>query len=76
MYTDGTGERVLYRSYLVEGPTWSPNGRVLAFYSQSRLKRDKFSSPKIKIIDLTGSNLREIITPSDASDPAWSGLLP
>ena len=75
MYSDGSGERVVYKSYLVEGPSWSPNGRVLAFYSQSKLKK-KISNPKIKAIDLTGRNLRELITPSDASDPAWSGLLP
>ena len=24
MYTDGKGERVVYKSYLVEGPSWSP----------------------------------------------------
>ncbi len=76
MYTDGKGERVVYKSYLVEGPTWAPNGRVLAFYSQYKIKKNKISKPKIKIIDVTGNNLREIITPSDASDPAWSGLLP
>ena len=76
MYTDGKGERVVYKSYLVEGPTWSPNGRVLAFYSQSKIRKGKISAPKIKLIDLTGVNLREMITPSDASDPAWSGLLP
>ena len=39
-------------------------------------KKNKISPPKIKVIDLTGNNLREIITPSDGSDPAWSGLLP
>ncbi len=76
MYTDGKGERVVYKSYLVEGPTWSPNGRVLSFYSQSRRTGGKISPPKIKLIDLTGVNLRELITPSDASDPSWSGLLP
>ena len=76
MYTDGKGERVVYKSYLVEGPTWSPNGRVLSFYSQYKQKKNKISPPKIKVIDLTGNNLREIITPSDGSDPAWSGLLP
>jgi TolB protein len=27
-------------------------------------------------IDITGHNLREVITPTDASDPAWSPLLP
>ncbi|MEE2695128.1 MAG: Tol-Pal system beta propeller repeat protein TolB [Pseudomonadota bacterium] len=76
MYTDGKGERVVYKSYLVEGPTWSPNGRIISFYSQSRLSKGRVSDPKIKMIDLTGINLRELITPSDASDPAWSGLLP
>lgn len=75
MYDDGSGERVVYSAYLVEGPTWSPNGRILAFYSQVKVD-DKITKPKIKIIDLTGRNLRELITPADASDPAWSGLLP
>ena len=27
-------------------------------------------------VDITGYNEREIITPSDASDPAWSPLIP
>ena len=76
MYTDGKGERVVYKSYLVEGPTWSPNGRVLSFYSQTKFSKGKISSPKIKLVDLTGMNLRELITPTDASDPSWSGLLP
>ena len=76
MYTDGKGERVVYKSYLVEGPTWSPNGRVLSFYSQTKLSKGVISEPKIKLVDLTGVNLRELITPSDASDPSWSGLLP
>lgn len=75
MYEDGSGERVVYSAYLVEGPTWSPNGRILAFYSQIK-NGSKMTEPKIKVIDLTGRNLRELITPADASDPAWSGLLP
>ena len=75
MYEDGSGERVVYSAYLVEGPTWSPNGRILAFYSQIKNGK-KMTEPKIKVIDLTGRNLRELITPADASDPAWSGLLP
>tara|TARA_B100001057_G_C22793128_1_gene928437 strand:+ start:151 stop:1452 length:1302 start_codon:yes stop_codon:yes gene_type:complete len=76
MYADGKGERVVYKSYLVEGPSWSPNGRVIAFYNQSKFSGGKISNPKVKMIDLTGINLRELVTPSDASDPAWSGLLP
>ena len=39
MYKDGKGERVVYKAYLVEGPTWAPNGRVLAFYSQNKIKK-------------------------------------
>ena len=76
MYTNGKGERVVYKSYLVEGPTWSPNGRVLSFYSQTKHSKGIISAPKIKLVDLTGVNLRQLITPSDASDPSWSGLLP
>ena len=53
MYTDGKGERVVYKSYLVEGPTWSPNGRVLSFYSQTKFSKGKISAPKIKLVDLT-----------------------
>ena len=76
MYTDGKGERVVYKTYLVEGPSWSPNGRVIAFYSQDKLKGGIITKPKIKLIDLTGINLRQLLTPADASDPSWSGLLP
>ena len=76
MYTDGKGERVVYKTYLVEGPSWSPNGRVIAFYSQDKLNGGVITKPKIKLIDLTGINLRQLLTPADASDPSWSGLLP
>ena len=31
MRTDGSEERILTTSFLDEGPTWSPNGRVLMF---------------------------------------------
>lgn len=75
MYPDGTGERILASGYLVEAPTWSPNGRVLMYFRQDKGYRG--SAPvKLYTIDLTGYNEREVITPSDASDPAWSPLLP
>ncbi len=70
MAPDGTGERILADGYLVEGPTWSPNGRVLMFFRQ-----DRGSPVKLYTIDLTGYNERRVITPTDASDPAWSPLL-
>ncbi|MGC2201782.1 MAG: Tol-Pal system beta propeller repeat protein TolB, partial [Stellaceae bacterium] len=35
MRPDGSGERLLTRDFLVEGPTWAPNGRVLMYFRQS-----------------------------------------
>jgi TolB protein len=71
MRPDGSGERLLTQSWLDEGPSWSPNGRVITFHRQQR-----GGSVRLYTIDLTGDNLREVITPMDASDPAWSPLLP
>jgi len=76
MRPDGSGERMLTKGFLVEGPTWAPNGRVLSFFRQGRSdSRGKVSS-KLYTIDLTGFNEREIVTPIDGSDPAWSPLIP
>ena len=35
MRTDGSNERLLTASFLDEGPTWSPNGRVIMFFRES-----------------------------------------
>lgn len=69
---DGSGERLLSESYIDEGPTWSPNGRVIMFSRQPSPREE----PSLWSVDLTGQNLRKISTPGDASDPAWSPLLP
>lgn len=66
MKPDGTKERLLACGYLVEGPTWSPNSRVLMFSHQDRSGVEKMHS-----IDITGFNQREIITPLDGIDPEW-----
>lgn len=71
MRPDGSGERILTESYLDESPTWSPNGRVIMFFRESR-----GGGARLWSVDLTGRNLREIPTQTDASDPAWSPLLP
>jgi TolB protein len=72
MRPDGGGERILANGFLVEGPTWSPNGRVLMFFRQERAGRKGSSEPKLYSIDLTGYNEREVVTPMAGSDPAWS----
>jgi TolB protein len=64
---DGSGERVLASGYLLEGPTWSPNGRVLMHSQQDYSRREKIFS-----VDITGNNKHEINTPGDAIDPEWS----
>ncbi len=76
MHPDGSGERILSESYAVEGPTFAPNGRVLAFWreTQSRDSRGSGFSSRLVSIDITGFNERVVTTPTDASDPAWSPL--
>ncbi len=76
MQPDGKGERLLTKDYLVEGPTWAPNGRIIMYFSQSPSNRSGTGGAShLYSIDLTGSNQHEIKTPGDASDPAWSPLL-
>jgi len=76
MRSDGTGERLLTQNYYQEAPSWSPNGRVLIFYREAKAKKSGLgASSSLWSIDLTGYNERQIKTPTDASDPAWSGLL-
>ncbi|MBV9656042.1 MAG: Tol-Pal system protein TolB, partial [Acetobacteraceae bacterium] len=76
MHPDGTGERILSESYAVEGPTFAPNGRVIAFWreTQARDSRGNGFSSRLVSIDITGFNERVLTTPTDASDPAWSPL--
>ena len=76
MRTDGSGERLLTENFYQEAPSWSPNGRVLIFYRETKTdeKGEGFSA-KLWSIDLTGYNEREVSTKTDASDPSWSSLL-
>jgi len=76
MRPDGSGERLLAEGFSVEAPSWSPNGRVLVYFKETR--RDsagRGGQAKLYTIDVTGYNERQLITPLDASDPAWSPLI-
>ncbi len=76
MNTDGSGERLLARGFLVEAPTWAPNGRVLMYFKQQPVDDDgKGGQTYLYRVDITGFNERRVNTPVDASDPAWSPLL-
>ena len=75
MNVDGSGERLLAQGFLVEGPTWSPNGRVIMYYKQEPFSADGGGGEtSIYRVDITGFNEKRISTPSGASDPAWSPL--
>ncbi|MBO9708624.1 MAG: Tol-Pal system protein TolB [Caulobacter sp.] len=70
MRPDGGDERLLTTSYLDEGPTWAPNGRVLMFSRESASGVSRLWS-----VDITGRILRPAAYTGAASDPAWSPLL-
>jgi TolB protein len=72
MRPDGGGERILTEGYHNEGPTFSPNGRVIMFF------RDPGGNggPTLHTVDITGRNEQRVVTPGFASDPAWSPLRP
>ena len=76
MRPDGSGERLLTENFYQEAPSWSPNGRVLIFYRETKTDSEgKGFSAKLWSIDLTGYNERRIETETDGSDPSWSSLL-
>ncbi|MBV9843068.1 MAG: Tol-Pal system protein TolB [Sphingomonadaceae bacterium] len=72
MSPSGGGEKTLTHGWQDEGPSWSPNGRVIMYFrtAQGSGHADLWS------VDLTGVNERRIPTPLDGSDPSWSPLLP
>ncbi len=71
MRVDGSGERILAAGYHNEGPTWSPNGRILMFFRETRGAQ---GGPSLWSVDITGRNERKLDTGGFASDPAWSPL--
>ncbi len=76
MRIDGSGERLLTENFYQEAPSWSPNGRVLVFYRETKTDdKGKGFTAKLWSIDLTGYNERRLETPTDGSDPSWSSLL-
>jgi TolB protein len=76
MRSDGSGERLLTENFYQEAPSWSPNGRLLVFYRETKAgKNGEGFTAKLWSIDITGYNERELETETDASDPSWSTLL-
>lgn len=76
MRPDGSGERMLTTGWQDEGPTWAPNGRVIMFTRTLETRSGGAGAgSQIWSIDITGRNERRVLSPGDASDPAWSPLI-
>lgn len=73
MRTDGSEERLLTASFLDEGPTWAPNGRVIMFHRETQGAQGRST---LYSVDITGRNLRPVRTPDGGSDPSWGPLQP
>ena len=73
MTPTGSGERLLTNAWQDEGPSWSPNGRVLMFFRQGRGGEGRAD---LWSVDLSGVNERRITTALDGSDPNWGPLRP
>ncbi len=72
MRVDGSEERLLTASFLDEGPTWSPNGRMLMFFRETRGAN---GAPSIYSVDTSGRSLKKVAIQGFGSDPSWSALL-
>ncbi|SMO88822.1 Tol-Pal system beta propeller repeat protein TolB [Paracoccus laeviglucosivorans] len=73
MRTDGSEEKMLTESFLDEGPSWAPNGRVVMF---TRVTPGGDGQPRLHSVDITGRNMRPVQFNGAASDPDWGPLLP
>jgi len=76
MRPDGSGERILSTGWQDEGPTWAPNGRVIMYTRTLPTGPGGIGGgSQVWSVDVTGRNERRVLTPGDASDPAWSPLI-
>ena len=75
MKPDGSGERLIAQDFLVEGPSWAPNGRMLVYTRQSPYDSSVGGKIHLHVIDISGRNNRPLKTPQEASDGVWSSLL-
>ncbi|MRX49157.1 Tol-Pal system protein TolB [Paracoccus sp. S-4012] len=73
MRPDGSGERLLTEGPHDEGPSWSPNGRVVVFTRQERAENGR---ARLHAVDIAGRDMRPVELKAAASDPDWGPLLP
>ncbi len=73
MRPNGDGKRIIVEDFHVEAPDWSPNGRRLIYFRETRPRDGQLRrNSKLYTIDLTGYDEQLVPTYDNASDPAWS----
>ena len=68
MRPNGSEEKILAGGYMIESPSWAPNGRLLSFASSSR---NNHNNSQLYIVDISGRFHKKISTKESASDPMW-----
>ena len=66
MRPDGSGERIITNGWLIDGPEWAPNGRVIFFEKQEGPREPK----AIHAIDVMGFSEKTLSTGTEACDVA------
>ena len=75
MRPNGSDEKILASAYLIESPSWAPNGRLLIFSTTNRKSANNLKKSNLYMVDITGKYHRAIKTPGDAADPMWSSRI-
>lgn len=70
MRTDGSEEKILAGGYMLESPSWAPNGKFLIFSSTNKSLANKSN---LYIVDISGKFHRKLDIPDGLSalDPIW-----
>jgi hypothetical protein len=70
--TNGADEKILANGYLIESPSWAPNGRLLIFSSTNRGGNGVGKKSKLYMVDITGKYHQILNVQEEATDPMWS----
>lgn len=73
MKPNGTGERWIASGYVVEEPSWSPNGRLLMYTKQTKGTNANLGGKSyVMVVDVTGNRGKIMQLPKHGSAPDWS----
>jgi len=65
-------ERLLTRGFMVDSPSWAPNGKAILFSRQDRGTKKKFGKNYLCVVSADGQHERILETPDGAYSADWS----